>query len=56
MFNNCRFEREYGVLNESVVLGRFWYFIIIFLDGWYVNFYVVGKIMFINIYMVGYII
>ncbi len=55
-FNNCRLEREHGVPDESVALGRPWHPTTTFSDGRYANPYAVGKTTFINTYMAGHII
>lgn len=56
VFIGCIFVREKGVFLKMVVLGRFWYFIMIFVDGRYVNFYVVGNSIFICCNMDSYIV
>ncbi|WP_334020353.1 pectinesterase family protein [Alteromonas sp. S015] len=55
-FSNCRLEREDGVPDESVALGRPWHPTTTFSDGRYANLYAVGKTTFINTYMAGHII
>ncbi|OJF68466.1 pectin esterase [Alteromonas sp. V450] len=54
-FNNCRLERENGVPDESVALGRPWHPTTTFSDGRYANPYAVGKSTFINTYMDSHI-
>jgi pectinesterase len=55
-FNNCRLERENGVPDESVALGRPWHPTTTFSDGRYANPFAVGKATFINTYMDTHII
>ena len=54
-FHNCKLEREDGVPDMSVALGRPWHPTTSFSDGRYANPYAVGKATFINTYMSGHI-
>jgi len=54
-FINCRLEREPGVENNSVALGRPWHPTTTFSNGRYANPFSVGKATFINTNMAGHI-
>ena len=54
-FFNCRLEREDGVPNFSVALGRPWHPTTTFPDGRYADPYAVGKATFISTYMDSHI-
>ncbi|BFT29959.1 pectinesterase family protein [Alteromonas sp. D210916BOD_24] len=54
-FVNCRLEREPGVPDNSVALGRPWHPTTTFSDGRYADPAAVGKATYINTFMAGHI-